>query len=529
MKMKKIFIIWIFINILLLGSLSAEISYCCEKTNSGAWCQNDVESNCNPSLRKAPTSCEATSFCRRGTCLNKEDGICMENTPERRCEEEFGFWVDAKPDAIPQCRLGCCFIGDQAAFVTKTRCRRMTGEYGIETIFRSDITSEGECIVSATPEVKGACVFEREFERTCRLLKKSKCQEMQDQIKGVEFFEGFLCSAEELDTNCAPTKKTTCVEGRDEVFFVDTCGNIANVYDSNKVENKNYWKEILDPECSIATDGSDKCGACSYYDGTTCKTFERGKDTKPLFGDYVCRNLDCKFDNETYKHGETWCISKYLGSTNEIFVKDGEIQVKEVDNIDKNLPGSRYFRLVCYNGEISIEPCADRRAEVCVQEDVPLNISGVDSLFRTAACRVNKWQDCSAQGSGEDCGDLDVRDCQWIEIKDGKPVCVPLYAPGFDFWKSEESGTDVCALGTETCVGRWEVGKFGTEEDQVSGEECYDEDKDIRDGWIQGKNKICASLGDCKSAYFDKVNYKEKEPLREIYRKLRPWFLPGVE
>ena len=33
-----------------------------------------------------------------------------------------------------------------------------------------------------------------------------------------EFHEGFLCSAQELGTNCAMTEKTTCVEGEDEVF-----------------------------------------------------------------------------------------------------------------------------------------------------------------------------------------------------------------------------------------------------------------------------------------------------------------------
>ena len=112
--------------------------------------------------------------------------------------------------------------------------------------------------------------------------------------------------------------------------------------------------------------------------------------------------MSCEYDGEEYEHGETWCASQQ--GTND------------------NLPGSRYFRMVCYNGDVSVEPCADFRQETCIESDI--------EGFSTAACRVNKWRDCVAQTNKKDCENKDRRDCKWV---DG---CVPDAAPGFDFWNS---------------------------------------------------------------------------------------------
>jgi len=43
---------------------------------------------------------------------------------------------------------------------------------------------------------------------------------------------------------------------------------------------------------------------------------------------------------------------------------------------------------------VSVEACADYRQEVCLQSDI--------DGFKTAACRVNMWQDCSAQEEEKD-------------------------------------------------------------------------------------------------------------------------------
>ena len=486
-KMKKI-LITIILGIFLVSLISAvgEASSCCERLKSnGAWCQNAPVESCDVNYRKVPTSCESTSYCKLGTCVDSQEGTCIENTPEKVCEDGGGIWKSGEPDEIPQCQLGCCLIGDQAAFVTQTRCRRLSLLYGLEINFRTDFGSEIQCIASATSEVKGACVFEKESENTCLFTTKKKCSEMSGSDKGTEFHEGYLCSAESLATNCGPSEKTTCVEGRDEVYFLDGCGNLANIYDASKIKDKNYWAKVKrkDESCNseYANADSTTCGNCDYFLGSTCKTFERGQDKiRPNFGDSICRDLSCEYEGKKYSHGETWCADS--------------------KGIKNSLPGSRSFRLVCYNGEVSVEPCADFRQETCIESDI--------NGFSTAACRVNMWQNCYSQTEKEDCENTDKRDCFWnpspgTAIKKDKDneklmdesdtACFPKYAPGFNFWEAESESKELCSKVDTQCVVKYEK-KFGGSKKCV--ENCYCLDAD----WKKDMENTCASIGDCGSS-----------------------------
>jgi hypothetical protein len=469
--MRKIFLI-VILGIFLVSFISAvgEASYCCERLKSnGAWCQNAPIESCDNSYRKVPTSCESTSYCKLGTCIDSQEGTCMENTPEKVCEDEGGIWKDGEVDEIPQCQLGCCLIGNQAAFVTQTRCKRLSLLYGIEINFRTDVENEIQCIASATSEVKGACVFKKEYETTCLLTTKKECNDMNIE-NGTEFHEGYLCSAESLGTNCGPSEKTTCVEGKDEVYFLDSCGNLANIYDASKIKDKNYWAEIKgkDEVCNAGKSNANSatCGNCDYYLGSTCKTYDRGKDkTSPNFGDNICRDLSCEYEGKKYSHGETWCAKS--------------------EGIEDNLPGSRYFRLVCYNGEVSIEPCADYRQEICIESDI--------DGFKTAGCRVNMWQDCSAQDNKKDCENEERRDCKWIDSEEIK--CVPKFPPGFNFWE-EGDAESLCSIADTECIVTYEKKIAG-------GKKCVENCHCLKESWKDEMNEICISLGDCGS----NVNY----------------------
>jgi len=481
-----------------------EATRCCERTVGGAWCQDSPPAECNDDFRSAPTSCESTSYCRLGTCIDSQEGTCLENTPERVCEDSNGVWDGRDSGDISQCQLGCCLVGDQAAFVTQTRCKKLSSDFGLETNFRSDIRSEVECIASASPKVKGACVLDTESERTCRLLTKKECLDLKagsSEETSIEFHEGFLCSAETLGTNCGPTEKTTCVENKDAVYFVDSCGNLANIYDASKIKSKEYWSEIKEigescnPDSSNA--GSSSCGNCNYLLGSTCKAFERGNSqtVRPQVGDFVCADLSCEYKGKTYQHGETFCADS--------------------SGIDESLPGSEYFRAVCYNAEITIEACSAFRSETCIED----NING----FNVAACRVNKWQDCVVQDNQADCENTDKRDCQWREgesllksekgtplvvDEDGKLVqkekndkrsdgasCLPINAPGFDFWNAEGEAEELCLIASEDCIVKFEKKPLlGTGWDCKENCECLDDD------WEEERNNICIALGDCGSS-----------------------------
>ena len=251
----------VLLTTLTLAQTWPSFNVCCEKTDSGAWCQNAPEQNCDSNFRTTPTSCEATSFCKLGCCVDSDEGLCMKNTPQKTCEVSVGTWLEDEQCNVPQCDLGCCLLGDQANFVTLTRCKRLSSIYGLETNFRTDVSSETACIDLAFAQDRGACVYEIEFQKTCRFTTRAECLgSLAAESKGIadaEFYKDFLCSADELATECGPTTSTTCMEGKDEVYFMDSCGNPANIYDSNKIYSKNpaYWKKIVPKKdsCSFRT------------------------------------------------------------------------------------------------------------------------------------------------------------------------------------------------------------------------------------------------------------------------------------
>jgi len=449
---KKIWIIGILL--VLLPFVLGQVNVCCERTEGGAWCQNSEPGTCNSSYREAPTSCDTTSYCKPGCCYDSLEGLCWESTPQRVCDASGGSWTDDPDCNIPQCNLGCCVLGDQGALVTLTRCKQMAGFYGLNTDFRTNIVNEIECIAIADSQEKGACVYEADYQRLCKFTTRGECSTAG--LEGIDgtitndstgFYAGILCSADELATNCGPSTDTIMIEGRDEIYFKDTCGNPANIYDAARINDNIYWKEIYskDESCGAGSGnaGSQTCGNCDYFLGSIGKMATSSTGT-PTYGDYICVGLNCKNGKQ---HGESWCV------------KDSP------SGGGKDPVGSRYYKHVCIFNEVIVEPCADFRNEICLE--------GSTNGFSEAACRANRWQTCLGQLEDDDCENDDLRDCVWIggyyynqttgTIYPASPknltpqgVCVPEYPPGFVFWST--SGT-ASSLGS---TGTGEVNNFGS-------------------------------------------------------------------
>jgi len=586
----------IFLGILLVFTIflinfsSAELSYCCEKTattnsgDGGAWCQNALEAECSARYcgktaegigipcKKAPTSCESTSYCKLGTCINVNEGTCSENTPQVVCQNAGGIWDEQPAENLGQCQLGCCAIGDQTAYVTQTRCKRLSSLYGLETNYRVDINSELECIITSQPDVEGACVFSREYERTCLRTTKKECQEFEASAdkEDIEFYENYLCSNVDLGTNCGPSKKTTCVEGKDAVYYLDTCGNLANVYDSSKydLENKewkpgDYWTRIYteNESCELSRNletgkflNSDSCGSCDYFFGSTCQAYDIWKKTQdlsiyetnipePVLGDNICADLACEYDtdrsgkiddDETYLHGETWCGT----NTNLEKCKSGDKKCEKRNEKSIQSPGTNSYRYVCYDGEVTIEPCADFRQEVC-KSAIISNEEKED--YHVAACVVNRWQDCFNQGNMDDCNNADQRDCHWVEGRrfdkveekeeEKKGYCVPNISSGYDFWEADTSAEDTCGMATIICTVTYEkgflgrgvsnsflgvgLGLFGDKKGTLKDKEhCVtDTGKEINSAWLTKQRDMCVALGDCGNQinYLKQPGYEHKD------------------
>ncbi|MDD5192878.1 MAG: hypothetical protein PHH54_02920 [Candidatus Nanoarchaeia archaeon] len=555
MENKKFGIIILVLAVLVLSIIpfaSAEASpwpaynVCCEKTKNGAWCQNTLEENCdtsfdvlsNRTLRVTTTSCEATSFCKPGCCYDSQEGLCMENTPQKICNDGNGTWTDNAECNIPQCSLGCCVTGNQASFVTLTRCKMLSGLYGLETDFRKDIADEVTCISVASLGDEGACVYEVDYRRTCKFTTRSECSKTKsggNETSQAEFFKDYLCSAEELAANCGPSTKTACIEGKQEVYFIDTCGNPANIYDSSRINDKSYWQKKIDKNSSCEYNeqkgnaGSKSCGNCDYFMGSICS---KGSAS---YGDYICKDLNC-YDTKNgkdYKNGESWCVydsASLLGK-------------------GKDPVGSRHYRHVCIMGEETIEPCADYRGEQCIQDDIKTD----SATFTEAACRANRWVDCMNQKERKNCENIDKRDCYWLEgaqftgltaqttaaattpafsgggtggfsggtttppltgnaifgsddkketekssgVQLGGGACLPNIPPGLKFWSGGES-QGVCSLGNSKCVVTYEKGLIGSEK-------CIKNCECLEQSYAQMMNRICISIGDC-GAYVNIAN-----------------------
>jgi hypothetical protein len=451
-----------------LSHISAE-PVCCQQLSSGEWCQYADSSECNSELGMSSTICQETSYCQLGTCVIADEGACMQNTPKSVCENKGGYWDQRPKDEIGICQNGCCFIGQETAFVTQTECKQLATDYGIETSFRSDIQDELSCFSSSIPNVEGACIFEEEFSRGCKRLTKQDCLSSAG-----EFHEEFLCTAPHLETDCAKTENTICKD--DQVYFLDSCGNLANVYDSDLFENdeleyvvEDYWTKIRDPICSVDIEGKESCGNCNYIDGTVCKEFDwkDGSTAEPDLGNYVCADLGCTYstDGETeeeYEHGESWCaysegaypgieVNSLIGS----FLQENYSNILG-DQSKYNLPGSRYVKLTCMNGEVIEEPCKDYRNEYCVE-------STYSEGFGVAECRANGWRECFSQTDQETCET--EHDCKWIpgyrwdgyinttntdRKQEIQGSCVPLISPGFNFWEEGNDGVSICSSASVT-------------------------------------------------------------------------------
>jgi len=511
------------------------------------------------------------------------------------CTDEGGTWAAEKP---AECNLGCCILGDQASFVPLVRCKRLSSFYSLETNWNSGIQNEALCVLTARAEENGACVFREDFETTCKMTKRSECvadrmlgggivddqeepeeeeseeeesseEENEEGDEGgdvlespeegdVEFHAGKLCTAPELGSICGPSEDTTCLPGREEVYFLDTCGNPANIYDGGKVRNVgDYWTDILDKSESChpdqANEFSQTCGNCNYLLGSYCGVDKSGKVT---YGDNICISLNCESSEETggqdRLHGESWCgfdedrdftyqaveQNAFTDMFDELFKEAlGNVQGGGMPDIGffsaGNVPvGSKFYRYLCSHGEVLVEPCADFRQEECIEN----NVAG----YSEAACRVNRWQDCTSIFKEIDCVNTDKRDCAWLpgmeyvlmggafsEGEEGGAggttvdqasmgnlgeqlkkfnsgerelgACIPKIPPGLKFWgETDEEGETqndeaqtVCSQANAVCPVTYEKKLVGGSWECIENCQCIEEETHLK------RAQLCMALGDC--------------------------------
>jgi len=487
----------------LLPMVSAQDEVCCERTNNGLWCEDSVQTNCDPGYSITPTSCNQSGWCEKGCCYNPSEGFCIENTYEGSCG---GEWQEGDCQNLLSCKKACCTYGGQSTWTTERECEIIAGNHP-DRAWDTTIQSEVQCILVAETQGVGACVRDTGDGKICRFVPEAEC--VGDDI---EFSENYLCTHPDLDVNCSMTQETTCVDGKDEVYFKDSCDNIANIYDASRVNDAEYWKMKI-PKKDSCNFGdlngnmeSKTCGNCKYVDGSTCSSAE---NIDPNHGDNMCKDLSCEVEIEgedlIKQNGESWCSF------------DGAIGVGTVygENIARDIVGSRYWRHVCLDGEERIEPCADYRNEVCSM--------GTDNeTGKTySVCRINRWRDCVNRKPGvcEENADCWVKH---IAIDDFEfKVCLPKYPGGFDIFEGDanRNGQNICGLGTQTCHVVY------TKAHKLASCKC-DQNCECEDPiFAQKMNSLCVSLGDCggyvntEGQYTDQgynIQNSDNVPLKDI-------------
>ncbi len=462
------------------GLVSAQEGlWTCLEDLNGTICQEYPAQTCNDMCTEDcfPGRREDFSECRLGTCMDPVEGTCSANSPIAVCEDSGGNWFEQEP---PECRPGCCLIGGNANYITEQACNILSDRLGQESRFEQ-VDNELQCLLMGENQEQGACVL-GEVEpglHDCKFGTKENCLSL-----GGEFFVNKLCTNQGLNTICQIAEQTSCFADKDEVYFVDSCGNKANIYDYSKKDEEDYWNQIVSKNESCSLNGNQaECGNCDYLLGSTCGTPIEGKDEEARLGDFVCRDLSCIDEwKDERKNGESWCAY------------EGRIGVVNADGTNKgrsvDLPGSGHYRKVCLDGEVRVEQCAEFRNEICVES------RDEDIGFSSSACVINSWQSCIEANT--DKTKLDKcetnSDCflKKVRINNFKfDVCAPKYPEGFDLHEDfgGEVGESICSLGSQVCRVV-EVKGFG-------GWKCKANCDCKKPGFAQTMNNLCISLGDC--------------------------------
>ncbi|VVB78248.1 Uncharacterised protein [uncultured archaeon] len=430
---------------------------CCEKTKDGKFCQNALPGECDTGtgLHTSPTECELTDFCEFGCCVSPTNGICNKNTPKNQCVSLNGTYKPSSMCNVEDCRLGCCVIGEQTEFVTRGNCIFKTNAQNkdIPLDWRPDVNTETKCLYITDKEKEGACVYDSGSERKCIFTTLDDCISRTGNERNFDK-TGKYCSNPDLNTTCKAKDHQGCLEGKEDVYWFDSCGN-----------------------------HEDASQDCNLFSGTYC-----GKD---ISGSYTCKDVSCMVDGKKRQNGESWC--EYDGK-----IGDG-----------KDLVGSRHVKHICYMGTERIEPCDDYRNQICVESD---NTVKNGETFAQASCRVNNWRLCMSYNSKQvDAMKAECKknpDCTLKHIEMGAgfkfDVCTPAYPPGFYLGGDSvqmngadvpNSGEGICSMATQRCTETWVCTIFG----------CYCvENCDCHTAkFTNDMNDLCISLGDC-GAY---INY----------------------
>ncbi|MEK6932353.1 MAG: hypothetical protein AABW56_01000 [Nanoarchaeota archaeon] len=400
----------------LLTSVDAQTKVCCELTKSssqysGESCVftdlNDCDTSTKPSgtqYQTSSVSCLETDFCGAGVCIL--GGTCGDNVEKGLCLQRNGVWRSGTSDQISQCRIGCCDLPSGASLTTDDLCRdkvKIFPDLRYQDVFKPEITDQVTCSQQSRSAEEGCCVLPDQ----CSFVTRKACNELNGDFK-----LNNLCSNPGL--GCQVTAKHSTICYQNKVYWTDSFGNRENVYDGKFDASWQYTNWLVQDSDRLAVKNPQtlqevaQSGNCQFSLGSICGEISDGvknylRNTKNLKENDVnkiknqCISLNCLktqknpnipwMDERLRQNGESWC--EYQSKTG-----NGE-----------DLVGTRHIIHQCENGVETFKECGTRRKEICVQNDVPANVTGVGKDLTFAACAPNNWQVCLGSNQDtESCG-----------------------------------------------------------------------------------------------------------------------------
>jgi hypothetical protein len=486
-----------FLTIKQIGEVSAAdiTEECCLKTKAGGICQpilSTQEDQCEPG-QLVQTKCEYNADCKYGCCVDSVEGTCSTNSPQKKCTSDGGVWNSDKQCLIADCQKGCCVLGNEYKFGNEQECNYLSQLRGVETNFRSDITSEQNCLALKQTNIEGACIFQGR----CVIENGRDCVN-----SGGTFSQGKFCSDPGLETannyNYKSHDHSGCINGKTDIYWFDSANNREDIL-KTCVEGS----EI----CTTSSAGKPVCKS------TGCNDPIKAKDFYQRYGRYP-------------KNGESWCVYD--------------------SDINHSTVGSEHWQAQCVLGEINgggpFNLCGSNRGEICTESKIDYE----NDFFVSGNCVVNEASECinynqdtgpsditfpvSPQITGfpsffgsnsqtsastttvskmiEEC--LANKECLlktvdatgYADESDGYhdnfkfQVCVPRYSKGANL--KDATDDNLCSIADKTC------------------EVVYKKSSNVDNTWeavinkgcewpvfTQQMNDFCTSLGDCGS----NVNY----------------------
>lgn len=463
----------VLLGLMLMLSFSSALELgegCCFLKEDGNNCGITESDGCTEGFAEG-VECALSASCEKGCCYDEESGTYDTNVLKSDCD---AAWDDDESCDLPGNRLGCCLLDSRNVFENYGQCATdsVVGVGSGDVNWDPSVGRVG-CVISMGDQREGACVFEN---GECTFGNEEWCLNNFGRFAG-----GVLCTSPNLNTSYKMTERTQCFD--EKVYFVDSDGNRGNVYDADRVDDASYWDSVVAPAsiCGYENDtgnaNSASCGNCDRLSGGVCAS-ALYDNFNVDYGNFYCKDTSCMFEGERYKDGESWCI--YDGA---------------IGNGD-DVVGSRHWNYVCSQGVVQIEPCEEKRNEICVQSDT-YEIDGDDVDFRSASCVANNWADClylnTEEGDIEDCDETD--DCFTKNVSIGAfnfNICTPKYPVGFD-WTNDadvDNAEDICGLASQSCVATYQKNwKF--EWECVHNCECETVE------FTKEMNDLCKSMGDC--------------------------------